>query len=520
MDQVSIVFVVSLVAVLMLPLASVTAAMVPIFCAPDTSCTVKNVTATENDSYQLIGTILQAYSVAFVNCRMYSLPQIPQAGLVSASNIDLVRLHPSTFVHLESLDVSYNHLREFSPNVTERPEQLRTLALQGNVALTNFTFLRSLTNLNTLNMAEMNLSGFDFDLLSSMSNLRNFNMSHSNISELSANISRARGSVIDLSGNVITRVVSYAFPCYWDFNYGRDCIIDLSYNNISVIEKNAFKGSFKVNLQNNNIITIEKDTFKENSEVNLQNNNIRIIEEDAFVTVPYVNLKNNSLRDGIHPNAFKSVTDLILSNNDLSNFDFLQQLQSLRTLNLSYVPYFSRCATPCTVFGMLRSLEILDLSNNGITELPVGIFSGLGSLNVLNLRNNRISNIEYGTFGTFIREQKRSQPTCRILEVDLSNNLITNLDFSLFSSGCVVDRLLLHGNQITSIDITKRGISTLGLQDTQVTCANLVELMSKGISLVNDHDDRHVLDQPNVLGIPCVSQRNPYAHKMRNNKVN
>ncbi|ETN64936.1 hypothetical protein AND_003298 [Anopheles darlingi] len=216
-----------------------------------------------------------------------------------------------------------------------------------------------------------------------------------------------------------------------------------------VIEKNAFKGSFKVNLQNNNIIIIEKDTFKENSEVNLQNNNIRIIEEDAFVTVPYVNLKNNSLRDGIHPNAFKSVTDLILSNNDLSNFDFLQQLQSLRTLNLSYVPYFSRCATPCTVFGMLRSLEILDLSNNGITELPVGIFSGLGSLNVLNLRNNRISYIEYGTFGTFIREQKRSQPTCRILEVDLSNNLITNLDFSLFSSGCVVDRLLLHGNQIT-----------------------------------------------------------------------
>ncbi|XP_035787094.1 leucine-rich repeat-containing protein 15-like [Anopheles albimanus] len=394
---------------------------------------------------------------------MYSLPQIPQASQVYASNIELVRLYPSTFVNVESLDVSYNRLEEFSPNATERPSLLRNLALQGNVALTNFTFLRSLTSLNTLNMAEMNLSAFDFDLLSSMPYVSDLNMSHSNISELSANIS---GKVIDLSGNAITRVVSNAFPCYSRYRYG-ECKIDLS------------------------------------------NNNIIIIEEDAFMDVSYVNLKNNNISDGIHPNAFKGVNELILSNNDLSNFDFLQQLQSLRKLNLSYVPYFSRCTTSCNVFGKLGSLEILDLSNNGITEIPVGIFSGMVSLRALNLRHNSISYIEYGTFASTIRNPNWSPNSDAIAEVDLSYNKLSELDFSLFTSGRSINRLLLHGNEIQNIpdDIANFGLSTLGLQNTRVTCPNLVKLTLKGIYIVNDHDNEPVFDKPNVRGIPCVSGR-------------
>ncbi|KAJ3609204.1 hypothetical protein NHX12_023728 [Muraenolepis orangiensis] len=119
--------------------------------------------------------------------------------------------------------------------------------------------------------------------------------------------------------------------------------------------------------------------------LSLSNNRISEVESHTFAglrSLRYLDLSNNQLTS-IHPEGF-SVHN-----------------HSLRELNLSRALYNHSAVTDLAMslrWSSLGSLQVLDLSGNGLIFLPLHIFAQLGRLRRLQLSNNSLVAIHNATF--------------------------------------------------------------------------------------------------------------------------
>ena len=150
---------------------------------------------------------------------------------------------------------------------------------------------------------------------------------------------------------------------------------------------------------------------------------------------PYIVATPNNLRElNVSRNSFwqwdgpilglKNLTKLDLSWNDCIQMSqyFFQDGPNLQFLNLSrnYLGTSISKDKNGSIFQSLGKLDILDLSDNRLTELPKQIFVGLNKLTKLYLGNNLLT--EFKVILSHLRFLER---------LDLSNNQLTTIEESL-----------------------------------------------------------------------------------------
>ncbi|XP_065081077.1 leucine-rich repeat and fibronectin type-III domain-containing protein 3 [Ochlerotatus camptorhynchus] len=264
--------------------------------------------------------------------------------------------------------------------------------------------------------------------------------------------------------------------------YAQATPLDLLYVNNSTIEKlesNVFENLklYNVQLSSCKIRRIEEFAFKGQEDI-LKNLNIQdnLLEEVPIRALKILNILNllDLSKNRIHtiPNdAFNGLTKLStlkLSDNNvtLAPFAFRGLENSLKNLNLKGS---KQKRVPEAVRG-LKMLAFLDLSQNGIRELPgpsgMRTFEGLEALTALNLERNVIQSLGETAFSG-IRKTLSSLSllnnllaefpvgaihSLRELRVlDIGFNLLTALPETAFRGNPAVTLLALDGNPLPTV---------------------------------------------------------------------
>lgn len=232
--------------------------------------------------------------------------------------------------------------------------------------------------------------------------------------------------------------------------------VQLSNCNIKTIEEGAFRGQEKylknLNLQENLLKTIPDRALKPLVMLNLldlSKNHIEEINEDAF-------------------NGLEKLSTLKLSDNNitLAKTAFRGIEATLKNLNLrgtkqKRVPEAIR---------FMKSLAFLDLSQNGIRELPgpggIHTFEGLDSLSALNLERNLIQTLGETAFQGVRKTLSSLSLLNNLLAefpvgaihllkelrvLDIGFNLLTTLPETSFRGNPGITLLALDGNPLQNV---------------------------------------------------------------------
>lgn len=155
----------------------------------------------------------------------------------------------------------------------------------------------------------------------------------------------------------------------------------------------------------------------------------------------------------------------------------------------------------------MESLRTLDLSHNQLFYyhmMPYQTFSGLSNLETLHLQHNNIS-LDYGAFAS---NQK-------LKTLDLSWNGMTYFELDFLISITSLENIYLHGNgiayasqlQIGDVRTIFPDFKSIGLSENAFTCEALSslikQLLKASIKLVID-DGTFVNSKRNLRGVACV----------------
>lgn len=193
----------------------------------------------------------------------------------------------------------------------------------------------------------------------------------------------------------------------------------------------------------------------------------KTFEDDLF----FLDLSHNSIQTLETPFDSKSLQVLILSYNEITELDdeFFIYMPNLTFLDLSHnkIKVFENA----DVFYGLEKLTYLDLSFNNIFELPSKLFSPLVNLQTLNLSYNNLTNefLDLGTLSDL--EISTSLTTLQMNKVglqDLSNSFFDNYNNLKHLS-------LAHNNfqQIPLVPYTVEYLDLSGSKITQLAARNL-----------------------------------------------
>lgn len=143
-------------------------------------------------------------------------------------------------------------------------------------------------------------------------------------------------------------------------------------------------------------------------------------------------------------------------------FRLLLLLLSTELLFASECPANCSCHGPGSIFCINRRASTvprvpattlnLYIFQNGVDALSQDDFRGLDDLELLDLSQNELTEIPDGVFGML----------SKLKNLDLSSNLITHIQKDSFSGLAQLERLYLHGNRIQSIHLEAfEGLETL-----------------------------------------------------------
>ncbi|XP_053184154.1 vasorin-like [Scomber japonicus] len=138
-------------------------------------------------------------------------------------------------------------------------------------------------------------------------------------------------------------------------------------------------------------------------------------------------------------------------------------------------------------FRGLGELELLDLSQNELAEVPDGVFEMLSKLKNLDLSSNHITHISKESFSGLVQLER----------LYLHSNRIQSIHMEAFDGLEMLLELKLQGNQLTSLpslhfpsllllDLSHNKIPTLGPSDLQTPHLEALKVASLGLISVDE----------------------------------
>ncbi len=351
---------------------------------------------------------------------------INQDGVVTGIRLDQIYLKPvlhemSRFKGVETFIISYSQLSDEDTGFLRNLEGLRWLGLRGNHQVEDFSFLRDLKRLTSLDLSGNNLEDVSFlrkfkgltslslsrnDLkdvscLRDLKRLTSLDLSRNDLKDVSCLRDLKRLTSLDLSGSNLEDFsflrefkgltsLDLSYNRLKDVSFLRDLkrltSLDLSWNDLNdVFCLRNLKGLTSLNLSWNDLkeVSFLRD-LKGLISLSLSDGNL---EEVSFLRdlkrLTSLNLSRNDLKDVSFLRDLKDLTSLDLSRNDLKDVSFLRDLKDLTSLSLS-----GANLEDASFLKALKSLTSLFLKHNSLKD--VSFLEGLVHLTYVDLSDNPI----------------------------------------------------------------------------------------------------------------------------------
>lgn len=276
--------------------------------------------------------------------------------------------------------------------------------------------------------------------------------------------------------------------------------LDISFNQLASLEDLSELPNLKSLIAKSNLIletSLPPEIFhKELNVLDLQKNKLRAVPErlEEAEGLLVLNLADNQISE-IPQTTFVNLCDLMhldlsgnlletlpaqmrrlsnlrimnISNNPLG-FAQLRQLPSLSSLKELYLANTQRTAAnlPQSFEGLAATLEVIDLSQNQLSEIPDCLFE-CTSLKRINLSNNEITEVHL-----------QIDKWHKLENLNLSNNQLTSVPASL-SKLTNLRALYVSGNQLDFEGIP-RSIGKLGNLEVFSASFNILETVPEGLT--------------------------------------
>ncbi|XP_007429246.2 leucine-rich repeats and immunoglobulin-like domains protein 3, partial [Python bivittatus] len=288
-----------------------------------------------------------------------------------------------------------------------------------------------------LDLSHNRFSSINSSSLSHLYKLREIKLNHNeleaipNLGPISVNI-----TFLSLTNNKIMKILPEELKLFQSLE-----TLDLSNNNISVLEMGSFPPLVLKNLHinNNRIVSLEPGIFDNLAStlqvLKLNRNRISAIPQKMFKLPHLQHLEMNR-------NRIKKIDGL--------TFQGLPSLKSLKIQKNGLVWLMDGA------FWGLSNMEILQLDHNNLTEITKGWLYGLLMLQQLHLSQNAISRIRPDAW-EFCQ---------KLSELDLTYNNLARLEDSSFVGLSLLVRLDIGNNKVSYIaDCAFRGLSSLQTLD-------------------------------------------------------
>ncbi|XP_028284383.1 carboxypeptidase N subunit 2 [Parambassis ranga] len=329
----------------------------------------------------------------------HSLEASPQLTKLVFLNNVLRSIHSEAFeplTELQELEISGNPLLEqLFPGTLSKQGQLVKLLLNFNrFKVVPPGMFDSLKQLETLQMKSNIISDLPAFLFLNLHNLHSLDLSQNKLEDVKRETfcGLSRLEILKLNNNLINNFTSETFH-----NISQLTELHLEGNQIAQLEEGVFSVLTKLkvlNLRGNLLTTFSGKVF------GFEPSNLKEL-----------NLKGNRLTGLSALCSLTSLTDLILSSNQLSNL-------------------------PEDVFKNVTELENLDLSENQLTILPGTIFKDLVSIKAIHLHKNNLTEVDAKLF----------EDQVYIQQLYLSDNQLETLPMGFWDSFLIQHTVRLHGN--------------------------------------------------------------------------
>ncbi|KOB65276.1 Leucine-rich transmembrane protein [Operophtera brumata] len=428
-------------------------------------------------------------------------------------NIDMESL--KIIIHLETFDVSLNHLEKIKPMMFSRHwdhlggHSVCKIIMSANhiTSVPNATswsweittrFARHLGRgrvaavdvLTELDLSKNKISTIEYNAFQSLVKLNSLDLSKNRIIDFVVNATDiALVRYLNLSNNYISTLYFESFSRMKSLQN-----LDLSHNKLDYIPDQTF--------DNNNDLRHVNMTFNEIEKLD----NLHI---NKFHPGGILDLSNNGLTQlGISPGEGRRLAVLVLHSNNITDPSLvdLWYLTDLKNLDMSrnQIRELDESSLRLPVV-----LYYLDLSCNLIEKIGPSTFLRIGHLKTLRLAHNHLTSIEYGAF----------RGLSSLLNLDLSFNSLRMVDSKLFMDLKSLLVLSLRHNELLVLkDEAWYGHKfnlKVHLEGNNFTCEWLGEALknyNNGYSKMRPTVLEMTISGHSLDGIPCIPGHSELAN--------
>lgn len=334
------------------------------------------------------------------------------------------------FSNIETLVMNDVHLEELQKRIFLDAKHLKILSFERNrlTRLRENTFSGA-TLLDTIKLGKNNISSIEPETFNGLENLR----------------------ILDLSRNDLHLLLENTFEGLTSLEE-----IDLSFNHLETLPKHIFSSSHLikvVKIFKNNLKTFEINLPNDRNfcYLNVDNNSINYFsltftqltasddDTQTDCTTYGIHAENNAIDHFYVTKESMAVNLFVLNNNRLNNIENVTQITALTKLDLSNNPRLTD--EDLIELKNAKKIQGLTLKQLNLTRLDIDIFSHFGQLTELDVSNNLLEEVDFAAFSDGLSD---------FYKLNLANNQITSLNVDkLLEKFPNISYLNIRGNRLT-----------------------------------------------------------------------